>query len=116
MGATAGYGLSITFTNFTGAIKSWSTEEAADMLEFTNSASGGTKEYMKGLTGWTATVSFDYDSANTFGVGDSATLTLQYTSGTTISGTALVASIGTTTEVAGIITCEATFQGTGTLP
>ena len=115
MAEAAGYGGSITYTNLTAGVKQWSLNWTVDPLETTDFGDSGNKTYIRGLKGWTATVTANWDAANTADPDDSATLTLTAASGKTYAGTALLIGVGPVVEVAGVNQCTYTFQGTGAL-
>ena len=116
MAEVAGKGGSITFTNLTAGVKSWTADISGDALETTDYADSGHRTFIAGLDGWTASVELNWDVANTVAVGDSATLTLTIVSATThYSGTALVTGISVSSIVDGLVTATVSFQGSGAI-
>lgn len=115
MSEVAGKQGSVSFTNLTAGVKSWSLDGAADMLETTDYADSGHRTYIGGLDGWTASCELNWDAANTVALGDSATLTLFIGSGAApkYAGTALVSGISVKSVVEGLVTATVNFQGTG---
>ena len=106
---------SITYTNLTAGTRSWSLNYTADTHETTDFADAGVGTYLGGITRWNATVTANWDAANTAAPGDSATLTLTVTSGKTYAGTAIITGMTPSTDVQGIAQVTYTFQGSGTL-
>ncbi len=115
MAEVAGYGGSITYTNLTAGVKSWTVDYVADMLETTDFGDSGKRTYAAGLSGWTATAEVNWDAANTAAPGDSASLTLTADTGDTYVGTALIASMSVGVSVDGLNTATYSFQGSGAL-
>lgn len=111
--ATAGYGLSFTFPGFTGAIKSWSKDETCGTHESTCSTSNGYQEFIPTVKGWTVSVTMDWQADQTLKPGDEGEVVLQYLSGTTVSGQAIVIGMPESEEVTGAISAEVSLQGTG---
>lgn len=115
MAEVHGKGGSITFTNLTAGVKTWSLSYDADVAEVTDFADAGVKAYIAGGSGWTATCTANWDSANTAAPGDSATLTLTVTAGSTYSGTAILTSQVVSVNHDGVAEVTYNFQGTGAL-
>ena len=114
MAEVAGKGGSITFTNLTVGVKTWTCDLVGDVLEVTDYSDSGHRTFIAGLDGWTASVELNWDAANTVDVGDSATLTLTIVDGTThYAGTALVTGISISSNVDGVVTATISFQGSG---
>lgn len=106
---------SITYTNLTAGVKAWTLNYTADTVETTDFADAGVATYLGTITRWNATVTANWDAANTAKPADSASLTLTVTSGKTYSGTAICTGMTPSTEVAGIAQVTYTFQGSGVL-
>lgn len=115
MAEAAGYGGSITFANLTAGVKQWSLNWTVDPLETTDFADAGVGTYIRGIKRWTATVTANWDAANTADPDDSASLTLTASSGKTYAGTALLIGVAPSVDVAGVNQCVYTFQGSGAL-
>jgi len=115
MAEVAGYGGSISFTNLTAGAKGWTVDYTGDPLETTDFADAGVRTYIAGLTGWTATVSANWDAANTAVPGNSATLTLTADTGDTYAGTAIMTGLSASVSVDGVNQVNYSFQGSGTL-
>lgn len=115
MAELAGYGGSITFTNYQTSAKAWTADIAVDMLETTDYGDAGYRTYIGGLKGGTATVEYNWDVANTAALGASATLTLLTTTNLGYNGTALLTSLSVNAPVDGLAVCTATFTFTGTI-
>jgi len=115
MAELAGYGGSITFTNFQTSAKQWTSDISVDMLDITDFGDGGYRTFKGGLKGGTATVTYNWDVANTAALGDSATLTLLVTTGLGLNGTAFLSGISYSTAVDGIVECTASFTFSGTI-
>ena len=115
MAELAGYGGSITFTNYQTSAKAWTSDLSVDMLDTTDFADGGYRTFIAGLKGGTATVEYNWDVANTAALGASATLTLLTTTGLGVNGAALLTSISIGVPVDGLATVTATFTFTGTI-
>lgn len=106
---------SITFSSFQTSAKNWTVDYAVDLEEVTDFDDGTAKEYLPTLTDWTATVEFNWDSANSATVGTSAQLTLAVSATSDYTGVAWLQSISVNTPVGGIVTQTATFQGNAAL-
>lgn len=115
MAEVHGKGGSITFTNLTAGVKTWSLDSGADVAEVTDFADAGVKAFIAGGSGWTASCTANWDAANTAAVGDSATLTLTVTSGTAYSGTAILTGMAIGEAHDGVVEVTYSFQGTGAL-
>lgn len=110
-----GCGGSVTFTNLTAGAKAWTLNWTNTPLDTTDFADACATTAIAGFTEWNATVTCNWDAANTADPGDSATLTLTVASGKYYSGTALLTGISVNTNVAGVVEATYTFQGNGTL-
>ncbi len=106
---------SISFTNLTAGIKSWTLNWDGEVHDITDFADGTVRTFLAGLTTWTATAEGNYDSANTVEPGNSATLTLNVDGTINYAGTALVTNITINTVVDDIVSATFSFQGSGTL-
>lgn len=110
---------SITFTNLTLGIKSWSLNYTADAIETTDFADSGKRTYLIGLTGGTATAEGFWDPGNTAVPGAGiATLTLTAdTTATadTYAASAIMTGMVINVAVDGVNTATFTFQLTGTI-
>lgn len=106
---------SITYTNLTAGVKSWSLNYTCDTVDTTDFGNLGVASYLGTITRWNATATANWDGANTAKPGDSATLTLTVTSGKTYAGTAICTGMTPSSEVAGVAQATYTFQGSGTL-
>ena len=115
MAAVAGYTGNVTFTNLQANVKGWVLNIVGDALETTDYADGGVATYIRGVIGWSATVTLSWDSTHTATAGSSATLSLQATTGSTYSGAAILTGNDITSSVRGLVESTATFQGTGAL-
>lgn len=116
MAEVAGKGGSVTFTNLTAGVKSWSLNKVQDFEDKTDYGDSGHKTYLACCDDWTASCELNWDADNSVDTGDSATLTLTIVSGTTYySGPALVASIAVNSVVNGIVSATVNFQGNGEL-
>ena len=116
MAEVHGNGGSITFTNVTAGVKSWTLNWAADTHDITDFADGTARTFKNGLTSWTASCECNYDATNTADIEDAAaTLTLIVGGAVQYSGSALMTSMDVSTSVDGIVTMTYGFQGSGTL-
>ena len=106
---------SITFTNLTAGVKSWSVSYDGDVVEVTDFADAGVKAYIAGGSGWTATATGNHDVGNTAAPGDTADLTLTVTSGKTYTGSAIMTSLTVNAPHDGVVDDTYSFQGTGAL-
>ena len=110
-----GNGGSITFTDLTAGVKSWSLSWDGDVHDITDFGDGTARIFTSGLTGWTATAECQHDAANVAEPGDYAELTLSVTAAIDYIGYAYMTNMSPSTPVDGIVMCTYTFQGTGTL-
>lgn len=106
---------SITFTNLTAGVHSWSLSWDSDVHDVTDFADSTIRTFAGGLTTWTATAECRLDAANTAAPGDSATLTLNVDGTINYAGTAIITSMAVSTPVDDIVTVSYSFQGSGTL-
>jgi hypothetical protein len=110
-----GNGGSITFTNLTAGVKSWTLNWVGDVHDITDFADGTARTFKAGLTSWTATAECQLDAANTAAPGDSATLTLNVDGTINYAGTAIITSMAPSVPVDGIVMVSYSFQGSATL-
>lgn len=115
MAEVKGCGGSVTFTNLTAGAKAWTLNHTLETLDTTDFADACVKTFTAGFTSWTATVTCNWDAANTAAVGNSATLTLTVTSGKAFSGTGILIGLAVNTNVDGLVEATYSFQGSGTL-
>jgi hypothetical protein len=95
-------------------IKKWQATPKATLLDATSMASAGWEEFIVGLQGCAGT--FDCIGTPPVVSTSSITLTLKTaTSGTTITGKALISDVAYNTPVEGVVTYTATFKFTGTV-
>ncbi len=113
MAAVHGKNGSVTFTNLTAGVRSWTWNGDAEAVESTSLADAGQRTYVVGLKGWNASVEANWDAANKAREGDSATLTLTAATGDTYVGTAIITSMSVSVGVGGVNTATYQFQGTG---
>jgi hypothetical protein len=106
---------SITFTDLTAGVKSWTLSWDGEVHDITDFANDALRIFMAGLTSWTATAECQHDAANVAEPGDSAQLTLSVNADVDYIGTALMTNMSPSTPVDGIVMCTYSFQGTGTL-
>ncbi len=110
-----GNGGSITFTNLTAGVKSWTLSWDSEVHDITDFDDGTARTFLGGLTSWTCTAECQIDAANTADPGDSAQITLSVTAAIDYVGTAIMTNMSPSTPVDGIVTVAYSFQGTGTL-
>lgn len=115
MAELAGYGGSVTFTNFATSAKAWTSDLNVDMLDITDFGDSGWRNFLAGLKGGTATVEYNWDVANTAALGASATLTLLTMTGLSVNGTAFLNGISIGAPVDGVITQTGNFTFSGTI-
>lgn len=106
-------------------ITNWALNTKADAVDVTGTSSSGHKEFVAGLDEWSGTAKCHYDSAETkftgapptIVVGAVVTLLLGVDDGAgeTWTGTALITGVDVELDVAGDITFNISFQGTGAL-
>lgn len=109
---------SVTISDATYNIYSWSLDYKCDPLDVTGFADGGDRTYTRGLKGWTASAEAYVDGSNGIddsAVGDSATLWLYMSDTIYYRGTAYLTGLGTGVKVDGVETQTLSFQGTGAL-
>ena len=106
---------SITFTNLTAGVKSWTLSWDAEVHDITDFADSTIRTFKSGLTTWTATAECQLDAANTADPGDSATLTLNVDGTINYAGTAIMTNMSPSTPVDGIVMVSYSFQGSDTL-
>jgi hypothetical protein len=116
MAEVKGCGGSITYSGLTAGVKAWSLDWKNELLDATDFADACAKSYIAGYTDWTATITANWDAANTAKPGDAASsLVLTVTSGKTYTGNAIITGLAINVNVAGIVEATYSFQGTGTL-
>lgn len=115
MAEVAGKNGYVTYTNFTAGAKNWSINYVSDPLDTTDYGDSGLRTYIHGLKGWSATVTANWDSANTAAPGDTATLSLRVTTGSYYSGSGLLTGMDITAPVDGLVEVTYSFQGSGAL-
>ena len=106
---------SITFTNITAGVKSWTLTWDAEVHDITDFADSTIRTFKAGLTTWSATAECQLDAANTAEPGASAELTLSVDGTVDYVGTAILTNMSVTTPVDGIVKTSYSFQGSGTL-
>ena len=109
---------SITYTDLSEAgVTSWTLSWDAEVHDITDFADGTPRVFKGGLSSWTATIESNMEAANVATPGDSAELIL-WVVGASVPkyvGTAIMTNMSVTTPVDGIVTCNFSFQGSGTL-
>lgn len=118
MPAISGRYGSVTYTSGQTTIKSWTLNRKADLYDSTNfDDSTGGRSYVSGFTDWSGSFEGFFSTGNSAVPGDSATVILRTSTGTTglWTGTAIITGMDVVTGVDGLITQGYTFQGTGTL-
>lgn len=116
MAEIAGNAGNVVFTNFAGSAKNWTVDYAADLEEITDFGDGTAKQYLPTLKDWTATIEFNWDSANlATALGTSQTLTLSVDGSSKYTGTAYLQSFSVNTPVGGVVTQTGVFQGNAAL-
>ena len=109
---------SITYASGQTTIKSWTLNQIVDLYDSTNfDDSTGGKSYVAGFTGWSGSFEGFFSTGNSVVPGDSASVILKTSTGTTglFTGTAIIIGMDIVTGVDGLITQSYSFQGTGTL-
>lgn len=105
-------------------INEWSLSAEVDLLEATNFASSGHKEYIAGLDGWSGSFSGDWYLGDTNGqlamhtaalAGTSFTIKLYVNTGNYYSGTVFVSNLQIGATVGDKVSISADFTGTGLL-
>lgn len=107
----------VSYTNLTAGMKSWTLNYTGDALESTDFADSGKRTYICGLTGGTATVEVVWDPANT-AVPCAGIATLTLTADTTATAdtyaaNAIMTGMTVAVDVAGVNTATYTFQLSG---
>lgn len=115
MAETAGYGGNVQATGFTAGMKQWSINWTVDPLETTDFVDVGNSTCLAGIKRWSATVTVNWDAANTVTLGSTATLTFTTTTGKGYGGDGILINISPGVDVAGMATATMMFQGTGAL-
>lgn len=97
-------------------MREWSITYTGDTAEVTDFQSSGTKEYIAGPTGWTATFSGFKDSAP---LGFNSEVVLAFEEGSTVgnswTGNAIIDSLAPATPVDGVVSYTYGATGTGDL-
>ena len=109
---------SVEYSSGQTTIKSWTLARKADLYDSTNfDDSTGGRSYVAGFTDWSGSFEGFYTTGNSAVPGDSATVILRTSTGTTglFTGTAIIISMDIVTGVDGLITQSYSFQGTGAL-
>lgn len=119
MAEVAGKGGSLTCTELTVGVKSWTLNLVGDALEATDYTDGATgqRTYIAGLKGWTGSCEVNWEATNTIDVGDLITdLRFNIVNTTTYykGASAIVTGISISSAVEGILTMSVSFQGSGT--
>lgn len=118
MSEIAGKGGSMTCTNLTVGIKSWTLNLVGDALETTDYNDSGHRTYTVGLDGWTGSCEVNWDATNSSLVIGAVITNLIFTIVTTTTlytgASAIVTGIAVTSSVEGVVTMTVTFQGSGT--
>lgn len=118
MAAVSGEDGSLSFTNLTVNVKSWTLNHNMPILvttDFTAAATGYGTKMASGTYYWTATAEVNWSATNTAALGDSATLTLTADTGDTYAGTAIIGNMVVNTPAEDLVTVTYTFEGTGQL-
>jgi predicted secreted protein len=119
MAAIAGKGGSIEVSGAQTMIKSWSINDAADALDVTSFDSSGIRQYVGGLRGWSGSFTANWTSENTAVPGGTAISFTgrlgSTTAGHLLKGNIIVTGIAYNCDVAGAISMDYSFQGTGNL-
>ena len=115
MAAISGKSGSITFSGITVEVKSWTLDNAVDMLDSTSFSDAGIERNVAGIFRWSATCVANYDDTNTADVGDEATLTLTTTGAENWDGNAILSAMPVTTDTQGLVETTFTFTGNGAL-
>ena len=111
-------------TTAVAEIDNWKLDISADMLDSTDFASAGWKEFIAGLKEWSGSFSGNWDMTDTAGqlaiqtaflAGTPITLRLDVDSTHYYSGSAHIKSLGVETPVGDKVTVSYDFQGTGAL-
>ena len=109
---------SVTLTNADEYVKNWTLDYNADLYETTNfDDSSGGRSYIGGYTGWSGTFEANYSTANTVVPGDTGTIVLRTSTGTSgsWSGDVVITNMSINAPVDGLVTQTYTFQGSGAL-
>ena len=109
---------SVTLTNADEYVKNWTLDYNADLYETTNfDDSSGGRSYIGGYTGWSGTFEANYSTANTVVPGDTGTIVLRTSTGTSgsWSGDVVITNMSVNAPVDGLVTQTYTFQGSGAL-
>ena len=119
MAAFAGTGGTVTFASgHTVNVFSWSIDYTAEALESTDFASGGNREFIPGLKGWSGSYECRLDSADTVDAPGAAPAGAVFTgegAATTYSGDIMITSVSLSVAVDGLASVTFSFQGSGTL-
>ena len=120
MAHIAGTGGSILIGTTTGTgIKSWSLDYTVDMLESTDFADAGVRNYIVGCRGWSGSFEGFKDGLNSTLILATATclLTLNEsaTSGQSYIGGAFITGVHPSVSFDGIVSYSFDFQGSGSL-
>ncbi|MBA7552994.1 hypothetical protein ES705_45575 [subsurface metagenome] len=118
-----GKGGSVTSSGGNTTVNSWTLSYVGDAVECTNFDSTGGREYIAGLTGWSGSYDCFFSTGNTLTPGNSKSIRLTVSTGTTggtigkyaFTGTAIITGMDITAPVDGIVTQGYTFQGTNAL-
>ncbi len=101
----------------TGALN-WSITYTGDTVETTDYADAGTKTFIAGQTGWTATFTVNKDGVPPHAMNASVIFDfeeIQDDASTTWTGTCIINGITVNTPIDGVVTYDFSAQGTGTL-
>ena len=115
MAALSGKGGSITFANITVEVKTWSLDNAVDMLEATSFSDAGIERNVAGIFRWSATCVSNYSATNTADLGDEGALKLTTTGAESWDGNAIMSAMPVNTDTQGLIETTYTFTGNGAL-
>ena len=123
MAAVNGTGGSATFSDYgagnsdvTSNIKSWSLDYTADALETTDFASGGVREYIGGLKGWSGTFETNLDATDVMPKpGTKTRLALTASASRTFTGLAVLTGLGFAVGAADLNSLTVSFQGSSDL-
>ena len=118
MGVISGRYGSVTCTSGQTTIKSWTLNSVVDLYDSTNfDDSTGGKSYVAGFTGWSGSFEGFHSTGNVVIPGDTVSLVLKTSTGTTgvFTGSAIIIGMDIVTGVDGLITQAYSYQGTGAL-
>lgn len=102
-----------SFTDITG----WTLSRKSDNKSYVSSSTDGNTKRVAGNKDWSGTISGKFDGSTPVEEGESVALTLTVASGVAYTGTALIDSVDTETniETGDIVGWSAAFSGNGAL-